>query len=49
MTFTSLFQKTALHIAAEKGYANIVSALLDNPRIDVNIKTIIIKLFLITF
>ena len=41
------FYKTALNVAIEKNYSEIVRLLLTNDNIDVNIKNIIINFFYI--
>ena len=40
MKLIGIFQKTALHVAIEKGNIEIIRILLSNPKIDVNIKYI---------
>lgn len=42
-----LFHKTALHIAAENGHEEIVKLLLTNPKINVDSKAILNKIFFI--
>lgn len=50
MKFFILIQKTALHIAAEKGNSKIIQLLLSHPKIDINfISIIFIYLSLIIF
>lgn len=41
MKFWCIFYKTALHVAAEEGHAEIIKLLLSNPKIDVNLLNIL--------
>ena len=44
--FKILFQKTALHIAVEKGYIEIVKILIESKKIDVNAKCVFEHFFI---
>lgn len=49
MKFITLFQKAALHIAAENENLDIVRLLISYPKIDINLATIYKDICLISF